>query len=157
MIFIVIYYLLDLDKSSTFYCFLVEVHVYKQKHHKKKNEPSCDTWLCWAWVITLFWNSFSCRLQRSTLSQFLSCLFRSFFFEILHETIPFISICIFIHVQIQPSVLGPLFLSQGDLTHSPSFNHQPSANDSLLPSPVHSGPLPPNVPWTPPFEWFLTL
>ena len=57
----------------------------------------------------------------------------------------------------QPSILGPLFLSQGDLIHSPSFNHQLAANDSLLLSPVNSGPLPPNVPRTPPFEWFLIL
>ena len=154
MIFIVIFYLLGLDKSSTSYCFLIEVHVYKEKHHKKMS--LLVTFDC-TWVITLFWNSLSHRLQRSTVSQFLSCVFRSFFFEILHETIPFINICIFIHVQIPPSILGPLFLSQGDITHSPSFNHQPSANDSLLPSPVNSGPLPPNVPWIPPFEWFLTL
>ena len=67
MIFIVIYYLLDLDKSSTFYCFLVEVHVYKQKHHKKKKMSLLVTLDCAGHEWSLFSETLSPADSREAL------------------------------------------------------------------------------------------
>ena len=109
MIFIVIFYLLGLDKSSTSYCFLIEVHVYKEKHHKKMSllvtfDCTAHEWSLFSETLSptdsreaLFHSSCPVFSDLSSLKSFMRLfpLSTSVYLSMYKSRLPFLVLCSF--------------------------------------------------------------